>query len=537
MGLEFHVMEDYYVGKLNFGIYRGFFDMKFNILIMKNKTKALKYIFKTFIFLGISLAIINFLNIRSLRHDEAMLALNIVNKPISELLKPLDYNQVAPIGFLLIEKFFASLFGYTDWSLRLYPMLSFFISIYLIYHVSYIVIKKQTFALFSTAFYSLSYYIIFFSSDVKQYMSDVMFCLIILLSTLILDGKNNIKQLWAYALIGVISVWFSNISVILLFIAGLCFIYKTYKGNRNYLGVFIVLSFWLVSFIVYYLLFIYEHPTKDFMVKFWSNAGAFLPQNIFSKEFYIALYLNIVRFFSLVGAGKFSIGLVPVFCIGLLFLIKKKRTFLFLSISPIVLHLFLSYTKMYPFHLRLILYLFPIFVIIILSGIFYFSIFFKQKKQGVYYCLFIIPLILNLILLSARGLPLEKEEIKKSLTFLNAEISKGDNLYIYHGASHAFSFYKNRYSEISKTDEKNILTGNKHGNNWLNYTNEIKQIKGTFWIIFSHVWVRQDGLSEENYIIDFLEKGNFQIIKNRKYKRSSVYKVIPCYNTYAQQGI
>ncbi|MBK8875589.1 MAG: hypothetical protein IPN13_17395 [Bacteroidetes bacterium] len=70
--------------------------------------KQINWIGAGFIVVGVGLSILNFMNFRSLWLDEAMLALNIVNKSAMELLQPLDYNQVAPIGFLLIEKCFCN---------------------------------------------------------------------------------------------------------------------------------------------------------------------------------------------------------------------------------------------------------------------------------------------------------------------------------------------------------------------------------------------------------------------------------------------
>ena len=109
--------------------------MKFRIEI--------KWIGIAFIIVGIGFSIINFLNFRSLWLDEASVALYIVKKSASELLQPLDYDQVAPIAFLQIEKFFASLFGNADWTMRIYPLISFFISIFLLYSTTQKLLKSK----------------------------------------------------------------------------------------------------------------------------------------------------------------------------------------------------------------------------------------------------------------------------------------------------------------------------------------------------------------------------------------------------------
>ena len=82
---------------------------------MIKKVNPFELILVTFIAIGVCISFVNFFNFRSLWIDEARLALNIVNKSTIELLKPLEMNQVAPVGFLVTEKLFCSLFGYKDW--------------------------------------------------------------------------------------------------------------------------------------------------------------------------------------------------------------------------------------------------------------------------------------------------------------------------------------------------------------------------------------------------------------------------------------
>ena len=79
---------------------------------------------------GIVLRLIQYLANRSLWVDEAALASSIVTRTYRGLLQPLDYYQSAPTGFLMVERFFVELFGNSEYSLRLFPLLAWISSLF-----------------------------------------------------------------------------------------------------------------------------------------------------------------------------------------------------------------------------------------------------------------------------------------------------------------------------------------------------------------------------------------------------------------------
>src|SRR5262245_428137 len=69
--------------------------------------------------IGVALRTIQYLGAVSLWHDELALALNIQKYRLSELLtQPLDYKQVAPIGFVGSVKLATEIFGLNEYGLR-----------------------------------------------------------------------------------------------------------------------------------------------------------------------------------------------------------------------------------------------------------------------------------------------------------------------------------------------------------------------------------------------------------------------------------
>ena len=73
--------------------------------------------------LGAALRLWQYATGASLWADEANMALNIVDRPLGRLLGPLDYRQMAPPGWLLLQKAAVTLLGDGEHALRLIPLL------------------------------------------------------------------------------------------------------------------------------------------------------------------------------------------------------------------------------------------------------------------------------------------------------------------------------------------------------------------------------------------------------------------------------
>jgi hypothetical protein len=84
------------------------------------------------VLLGVGLRLWEYIFNRSLYLDEILLTRSIVGMPLGELLtKPLLMDQVAPRGFLLIERLVVMVLGPSEWGLRLFPFLCGILSVIL----------------------------------------------------------------------------------------------------------------------------------------------------------------------------------------------------------------------------------------------------------------------------------------------------------------------------------------------------------------------------------------------------------------------
>lgn len=484
---------------------------------LQNPQFVLSATFYLIIFIGAFLAIYQFIFNRSLWLDEAALALNIISKDFIGLTKPLDHNQVAPIGFLFIERISVLIFGKNELALRIFPLISFLTSIPFFYLFSNKLVKNNVIALISTSIFSITLPLLSYSSEVKQYSIDVLFVIIILYYSLTLQPNKN-KSLFIYALIGSIAVWFSNVSIIILFVAGVYFLYFENYQNKNHKILFPFL-FWATSFFIYYYLFIHNHPATECMRTYWKKA--FLPLNPFSKDFYSFLFWATKQIYGLLGFGPFWFIplLISLSAIG--FILKYRNyTLLYFCLAPIIVHLLLSGLSLYPFSGRLILYLTPLIILIFSIGLYHLFEFTNKKILRLPYLLLILPVLIMFYPIHL-NFPIKKEEIKNSLNYIEKNIKKDEAIYVYYGSYRAFDFYKEtKIININNT----IIVGKSHRNENYKYDHELLNLKGKVWLLFSHVYpFRND--NEENYMIELLLSKGSNLLDVKKYKGSSVYYV------------
>src|SRR5687768_18061135 len=74
--------------------------------------------------IGAGLRLMQYIGNPALSLDEIAVARNVLERNLWDLLAtPLAYDQTAPKGFLIATKFVTSVFGSSDYALRLFPLL------------------------------------------------------------------------------------------------------------------------------------------------------------------------------------------------------------------------------------------------------------------------------------------------------------------------------------------------------------------------------------------------------------------------------
>lgn len=297
-------------------------------------------------------------------------------------------------------------------------------------------------------------------------------------------------------------MFLSNITVFALFIIGLYWILSALiKGDQGYYN-FIVLFAWLLTFGFVYFQFYSGHPHEQMMLLFWKNS--FMPLNPFSGEFweFIQIKVNKVLFeevlynklgFNPVWYSNLLIIMPFLYLAGLVVIIRKgKPHTTYFILFPILLHLFISGIKKYPFDTRFVLYLSPLIYITIAYSIYQLGILLERLVRKRWPGIILIILILSIFpyKLSVH-LPFVLDGTRESIYFLDKNYTPGQAVYINSYCKNIYKFYK-KTGKVNWGDNVYMgsLSGPSGGTSWDPYADMtlLESIEGDdVWLLFGHI--------------------------------------------------
>ncbi|HET6883184.1 MAG TPA: glycosyltransferase family 39 protein [Pirellulales bacterium] len=111
--------------------------------------------------------------------DECFLVSNFIDRDFANLLEPLNYHQVAPLGFLAAELAAVKLLGFNEWSLRLVPFAAGIASVLLFRRLAGQLVEGPA-KLIAVATFCASYSGIRYAAEAKPYGVDLVVSLVLL---------------------------------------------------------------------------------------------------------------------------------------------------------------------------------------------------------------------------------------------------------------------------------------------------------------------------------------------------------------------
>lgn len=400
--------------------------------------------------LGCSLRVWAYVRPTSLYLDEILLARNILDLPLGDLLfKPLMLDQVAPRGFLLIERLAVVILGPSEMALRLLPFACAIATILLFWRLTERILTEMASAI-ALFLFAIGVPFIRFGAEVKQYECDLLAAILLPLLLLKLwQEPTSTRRLLITGLAGFLVVWFSQASVLVMVGLGAAILLEGLisRDGRAKRILLTTISLWAGASLLAIVagLRSMTPSTKQFMNEFWT--GAFLPLPFHWRSGLAWIGQRFTELFSDPTLLRYRWPLIFILLalIGIAVTWARKRIVAFVLCGPPLVALAAAVAHQYPWRGRLAFWMLPGAVIAVATGLEWI-----RGKGGALHpalgaILLIAVLSIPLTAVAEAPPPYELEHHWQMLSYLQQHRRPGDLIYVAQLQQVGTHFYGLRY--------------------------------------------------------------------------------------------
>ena len=431
----------------------------------------------------------------SLEVSEAQLSLNLIARGYADLLRPLDLDQAAPIGFLWIERAMIDLFGSGELALRAFPTFCGIASLFL-----FRALARRVVSPFAThvglGLFAVSPFLVSHANHVKQYSSDVATTLLLLLLAhrAMTRGYDRVSVA-ALGAVGALALWLSHPAVFVLGGIGLVW---TANLRAALAPVAVCGTLWAASFGALYGVSLRHFAHNDFLSSYWGNAFMPLPPRSIGdlgwfQEAFFGTFRDPGGFLAPGLAGALSL-------IGIVALARRSRTLVVLLVSSIVLALLASGLGRFPFAGRVILFLMPMLLIFLGAGIDHVRELTWRTTPAVTVVLLGVlafdPVVTGILRFLR---PRPECDARAVVAHVGERIQPGDGVYLYSDATSLFRYYAPRFG----LEGVPLVIGTSAESNHRDAVADLDGLMGRprVWLVFAHVHNRDGHPTEEEFFL------------------------------------
>jgi hypothetical protein len=473
--------------------------------------------------LGMLLRIAQYASNRSLWHDEALLALNLIDKRWPDLAGRLDFDQAAPVGFLFTEKLASTVFGPSEYALRLFPLVCGLLSI-----LAFVWLARRTLPRGAVPLAVLLFVVadalVYYSSELKPYETDVAAGLgMVVVGVLVTQDVARLRGTRALALaiagFGVLAFSFAAVFVVAAVAATLATLLAI-RGRRTFsvAPALIVLS-WAAALVGIVTLAVANvQPVRE---SFGSGSFLGIPGESSLPHAVNVMGTHIAGGIGLPQDRPFNhIDKLALLCaiVGAVSLLRRKPTHFSMLVLPFTLLLGASALHEYPILPRTLLFLIPAVLLFIAAGVHQLVNWMPTRVQLVVAPLLAGVLAAGPIWSAGEHLlrPRTHEEIRPVLEFVRDHWRHGDTIYVHNASQYAMLYYEeckclrlslphsrrslwplkpvqeaaSRYSQAAIPLTSDVILGRRFANaTAAPYIKDVSRVegRGRVWFLYSHL--------------------------------------------------
>lgn len=393
----------------------------------------------------------------SLWLDEAMIALNIASRSYLGLLRPLDYDQVAPVPFLWAERLMLQLGGTNELALRALPVIAGILLPFALWPVARRLLRRDA-AILAVAFAAFSPLLIHFSNEVKPYSLDALTAVVLIRLALDVVDRARPTAWRRLAIGGVVAVCVSATAIFVLagIIGAIATAPMLRHRNGNTRRLALAAAAWVAVFGMTYLAFYRPSMRSSYMQIVWE--GAFLSPgtphlvrlawNIVS-QIVMQAFVTQHEITSPVWPGLVTAGVLLLALIGLVALARSWGGWAaFLVAGPIAAVVAASVLHRYPIASRTTLFIPPLLMVMLAAGLVAVTSILSRKFPRLNLFLFGFFCLTPAAVGDLQGAirPRRFEDVRPLVREFIQRHHAGEPVYIFSRAVPAWTFYTTNWS-------------------------------------------------------------------------------------------
>lgn len=472
----------------------------------------------TIIAFGIILRASKYLPAFSMRGDELAVTFNLLNRSAADLItRPLDSEQAAPVGFVLLVKALMTIFGHSEYFLRLVAFAAGCLSLVAMQSLLSKTVGRYGNILALAAF-AFSDYLIYYSAELKQYSSDVLVALILLLVFYRhLTRETDAKDFVLLAILGILAFCFSYPAIFVMAGIGITLFLHYWKDKQKLLWIVLTGVSWAAVFLALYFLLLRQQTQSSYLITFWDNLLSFMPMPPWRDITWFPKALTGL-FFVVAGLSSSLLLVLPVYILGLWGFWREAKWQWILALTlPVAINILVSGFHKYPFHGRLILYLLPLVFVVLGKGVDLLMHLIPNRVLANLAFAGLLILFLRPVVSTVHSYLFTqdylRDDLKPVMAFVRDNRQDGDILYLYHYTAQPFTYYAPQYG----LETMPTLTGQNNSRAARKYREEFASLpRGQrIWFVFSFVnkaRVRKgETRDEREYMLGLLEENGMLV--------------------------
>jgi hypothetical protein len=442
--------------------------------------------------IGLVLRVVQYSAATSLWLDELAFANNLVTRGVRNLVsRPLDFVQVVPAGFLLVEKLAALVMGPSELSLRLWPFLMGCAALPLSGFIGAKVVGRQlgwTVALVL----ALSPPLIVRSAEVKPYSGDVALTLLLTWLALRDFERNTPRPSRALVTACLLAPWFSFPSIFVVAAIGVAWFTRALSSGEKVdrRRILYMVAGWAVVCLAAVAAVAASRGQLDAagrerMHRDWGEGFPAQPFHVASAARW--LFRTLADVAREVAGGRGGRPLAALGIAGVFVLWRRARWAAGVVVLPLLFAIAAAVVRQYPLSGRIALWVGPLLLLLAVAGAA------GAARVALPSCwprlAALAPsLVVVAPLLSAIQKPpvvQRWEEIKPVFRHIAANARAGDAVYIYSSAWQAGTFYR----PLLERPSVEIVEGTCSASDRLNPLIDIDALRDhpRIWVVFSHL--------------------------------------------------